>query len=334
MALSKPLTLARIEDLTLGAFANVAPSQTLDHLVRFLSSWSGSDKLFMIIQYTVNLIVPFLQWRARLQHGAGFRKSPSSPAADKLAKLGSLISDARMFFRIWGLLPIFQWLIALERSPPPTRKLRTIERFQGWSMLAYYPLEHLYYLLSHSVIPDKLPLPSLTAFIPFVRTKPSTKHIPLDLGTLGVWSTRFWAVYVVLQLAHLREDSKLLAVRERTLSKSKTGATPPEKEDIRTRRGALWNEFIVNLAYLPLTVHWSTEKGIISNDVWVNLLGLVAGVASWKSGWQATALPPPVSAAPGDPGVLPAGELSEKKLAPYLDDPLEDVITAPALDEM
>ena len=55
-----------------------------------------------IIQYTVNLVVPFLRWRARLQHGTGLRNAPSSSAADKLAKLGSLISDARMFFRIWG----------------------------------------------------------------------------------------------------------------------------------------------------------------------------------------------------------------------------------------
>lgn len=122
---------------------------------------------------------------------------------------------------ITGLLPIFQWLIALERNPSPTRRIRTIERLQGWSMLAYYPLEHFYYLLSHSVIPDKIALPSLTAFVPFIRTRPSEKHIPLDLGKLGLWSTRFWAAYVVLQLAHLREDSRLLSLRERTLSKSK-----------------------------------------------------------------------------------------------------------------
>ena len=40
---SKPLTLARIEDLTLGSFAFLQPSETLDHLVRFLSTWSGSE---------------------------------------------------------------------------------------------------------------------------------------------------------------------------------------------------------------------------------------------------------------------------------------------------
>ena len=35
-----------------------------------------------------------------------------------------------------------------------------------------------------------------------------------------------------------------------------TGATAAEKEDIRKRRRALWNEVVVNLAYLPLTIHW------------------------------------------------------------------------------
>lgn len=140
-------------------------------------------------------------------------------------------------------------------------------------MLAYYPLEHLYYLLTHSIIPDKLPLPSLTAFVPFIRTQPSDKSIPLDAGALSIWSTRFWAAYVILQLAHLREDGKLLLMRERALSKSKvritlsarrtraerceqSGASPTEKEEIRKRKNAIFNEWIVNLAYLPQTIHW------------------------------------------------------------------------------
>ncbi|KAI9066301.1 hypothetical protein FKP32DRAFT_1566205 [Trametes sanguinea] len=325
---SKPLTLARLEDMTLGSFALVPSSETLDHLVRFLSTWSGSDKLFMIIQYTAKLLVSFLQWRARLQYDAGRRKLPLSASADRLARLGSIISDARMLFRIWGLLPIFQWMISMERNPAPTRKLRTIERLQGWSMLAYYPLEHLYYLLSHSIISDKLTLPSITAFIPFVPSRPSHKQISLKLGTLGLWSTRFWAAYVMLQLAHLREDSKLLRLRERTLSKTKTGATPAEKEELDKRKAALKNELIVNLAYLPQTLHWSTEKGIFENEVWLNLCGLIAGIASWKSGWQATALKPAPSVDMSP--MEPTGE----KLAPHVEDPLKDVVQEPSLDEM
>lgn len=42
---SKPLTLSRIEDLTLGSFAFVPHSETIDHLVRYLSTWSGSESV-------------------------------------------------------------------------------------------------------------------------------------------------------------------------------------------------------------------------------------------------------------------------------------------------
>ena len=42
---SKPLTLARIEDLTLGSFALVPQSETLAHAVRYLSTWSGSESV-------------------------------------------------------------------------------------------------------------------------------------------------------------------------------------------------------------------------------------------------------------------------------------------------
>ncbi|KAJ3491751.1 hypothetical protein NLI96_g457 [Meripilus lineatus] len=35
----------------------------------------------------------------------------------------------------------------------------------------------------------------------------------------------------------------------------------------------------------------SLEKGVFENDVWVGIFGLVAALASWRSGWRATALP-------------------------------------------
>lgn len=41
---SKPiLTAARLNDAILGCFAHVKPSETLDHLVRYLGTWSGSE---------------------------------------------------------------------------------------------------------------------------------------------------------------------------------------------------------------------------------------------------------------------------------------------------
>ena len=134
---SKSLTPARLNDAILGCFGRLQPSDTLDHLVRYLGTWSGSElriasfidygvlikyllqqaihgetcvgfrKTFLkrvpqVIQYTVKLIVPFLQLRARLQHRAGLRDSPKSIAAEGYAKLSSLLGDSRTLWRIWG----------------------------------------------------------------------------------------------------------------------------------------------------------------------------------------------------------------------------------------
>ncbi|KAF5372789.1 hypothetical protein D9615_010135 [Tricholomella constricta] len=291
MSLSKPLTLARLNDIVLGSFGLVQPSETLDHLVRYLGTWSGSDKLFMIIQYTIKLLVPLLNLRARLQYRAGLRQGPNSSAAAAYAKIGSILGDSRTLWRIWGLLPIIQWLVSLERNPQPTRNLLTIERLQGWSMLAYYPLEHISYLLSHGLIPSTIP--TIASMF-----SSSADHITLDANTLGMWSTRFWALYVLLQLAHLREDRKLLQLRQRSLRKAKgVGLTPAEKQELKQRWDAYWSELITNLAYLPLTIHWSSKKEIIKNDVWIGIFGLIAAVASFRSGWKATALLQPSPAA-------------------------------------
>ncbi|TDL19882.1 hypothetical protein BD410DRAFT_791503 [Rickenella mellea] len=299
----KSLSLSRLSDVTLGAFAFAPSSEVLDHAIRYLSTWSGSDKLLMIIQYSLKLIIPFLNLRARLQHKAGLRREATSKSAPALSKIASLIGDSRMLWRFWGLLPIYQWLVSLERMHPPTRRLLTIERLQGWSMIAYYPLEHLYYLISHSVIPPRIPIPF-------------SKPLKVDVDVLGILSTRFWALYVLLQFAHLREDRQLLKLRERALNKSKgkskAGDDANERAELEKRWDALLNEFMVNIGYLPLTVHWSLENGLWSNPIWEGLFGLIAGLASFRSGWKATALPLPASAAiastsmPSSPAMLPA----------------------------
>lgn len=154
-----------------------------------------------------------------------------------------------------GILPIIQWLISLEKNPPPTRNLHTIERLQGWSMLAFYPLEQLGYLVSHSIIPPSLP--SLRSLLsPFSSSE--KERVRVNEAAVGLWSTRLWALYVALQIAHLREDRQILKARTHALRKAK-GKGPPlniEREELRKKWDAHWNEWAVNLSYLPLTIHW------------------------------------------------------------------------------
>ncbi|CCO30309.1 hypothetical protein BN14_04336 [Rhizoctonia solani AG-1 IB] len=253
---SKPITLARFVDTLLGSVGTcVPPNKRIDHLVRYLSTWSGSDKFFMIVQYACKLVAPYLLFRAKIQYKSGRAKTAESFAATALNKLGSNISNARTLWNFWGLLPILQWLSSLERSQPQTRKLLNIERLQALAMLAYYPLEHAYYLGSQSII-------------------------------------RISPLYIALQFEHLREDMKLLAIDERAARAArKSGEVAAEVSTSRVlikRKAALWNQVLVNLGNFPLALHWSLEKGLFGNETWVNFFGLVAALASFKGGWAAT----------------------------------------------
>ncbi|KAJ7650415.1 hypothetical protein FB45DRAFT_887893 [Roridomyces roridus] len=275
----------RLNDSVLGAWSLVPPSEKLDHLLRYLSTWSGTDKFFTLVQSVCKILVHLLSLRARIQHRAGFRKAPVSTSAGAFGKFASAVGDSQMLGRFWGLLQIFQWLISLERSQQPTRNLLTIERLQGWSMLGYYPFEHLCYLRIHDIIPATIPSPA-------TLLNPAAKPISLDTGDLSLLSCRFWASYVLLQFAHLREDRKLLQLKHRSLRKAKAGSlTAAEKQDLARRWDAYWSGMLVNVCNLPLSLHHSTKGGLIHNPVLVDVLGLITSVASFRSGWIATAVP-------------------------------------------
>jgi hypothetical protein len=46
MSTARRRLVSRIEDVTLGAFGNLQPSDTLNHLIRYLSTWNGSECVY------------------------------------------------------------------------------------------------------------------------------------------------------------------------------------------------------------------------------------------------------------------------------------------------
>ncbi|KAH8987063.1 hypothetical protein EDB86DRAFT_3082430 [Lactarius hatsudake] len=212
----KPLTADCIEDTTLGAFGNLRPSETLNHLIRYLSTWSGSDKLFM--------------------GGLSNTGRPTSSIAPKLAKLASIIGSARSL-----------WDYALS------------------------------FLRTNVLVPSASHLPTPPGGKP--------RRVATHDGAVSLWSTRLWMAYVVLQLAHLREDRALekLSAREKLQLQ--------ERAELARRWDAWYNELAVNLSYLSMTIHGSLEKGLFGNSTWVSLFGFAAAIASFRSGWKATAEP-------------------------------------------
>ncbi|KAH9963094.1 hypothetical protein BGW80DRAFT_1255484 [Lactifluus volemus] len=203
----KALTVDKLEDLTLGAFSNLRPSETLDHLIRYLSTWNGSDKLFMLL-------------------------------CSQAAKLASIISDARTLWGIW----------ARSTANSSSAYYRAHARMVNASILPPPP----YLLLPHSR-PHSSPPISTRWKLPSGDYKNES-----TAASLSLWSSRFWAVYVILQLAHLREDRALLVKRHRALKKLslKEKLQPEERAELAHRWDAWYNELAVNLSYLPMTIHW------------------------------------------------------------------------------
>ncbi|CAH7689111.1 peroxisomal biogenesis factor 11 [Phakopsora pachyrhizi] len=238
----------------------------MDHAIRLLSTASGTDKSFMLVQYSAILLAGL----ANLKKSGSQKKGA---VAYRLAALAKLLSDARTTYRLWGLLPIFQWLKSLRTLPLSTSKTAQIERLQVVSMLIYYPLEHLYFLGLKKVLP-----------VP-----------PKVIGLAALYSCRAWATYTALHFFHLWEDLKqvererkqIIQSNDTSINKSDQSA---ELKKIEGSRAAILNGLLVNLAYTPLTIHWSLRKGLYSSEVITGVCGVVAAVAQLRAGWKASAI--------------------------------------------
>ncbi len=84
-------------------------------------------------------------------------------------------------------------------------------------------------------------------------------------------------LHVGLDFVRLWREARLRSVK----GKDKEG-------DERVWKAKWRREMVVNLAYAPLTLHWSLENGF-ADDFWVGLLGSVAGVAGFRDLWKTTA---------------------------------------------
>jgi len=152
-------------------------------------------------------------------------------------------------------------------------------------MLAFYPLQHLAYFRKHDLIPAALPLP---AGLPS-QSPGKPRRVTINGAAVALWSTRFWATYIMLQLAHLREDRTLLIKKQRALSR--LDSVEKERAELARRWDRWYNELAVNLSFLPMTIHWcvfvpfhsrlaylttiqfrSLEKGLFKNDVSTSFL--------------------------------------------------------------
>ncbi|KAI9759487.1 MAG: hypothetical protein M4579_002327 [Chaenotheca gracillima] len=249
---------------------------TISHINRLLSTPSGTDTVLCSLNYTLLALLqtveslPHLLQRLPTISLSTKTKHISSGAAPSLRALASLISDIRIFLRLWGLLSIYAWGRSVFITDPPRDKvLRYIANAQVAVNTGFQVLENTAYLAQHGVWRG---------------------WSERAQGKMWVWSCRFWAMHTALDLLKLWRVREMgLELERKGKGREKKGegemivATEDEKE-----KAAWWTSVVVNLAYAPMTVHYSLENGYLGES-WVSALGSVAGIVGLRQAWKDTA---------------------------------------------
>ena len=97
---------------------------------------------------------------------------------------------------------------------------------------------------------------------------------PATQGWAYKWSVRFWALYIGVELGKLGAQG--------LCSGGAVMTTKAEKDEWR-------GKLMRNLAWAPLTLHWSVDGGVGLNEGIVGLLGSIPGLIQFRELWASTA---------------------------------------------
>jgi len=180
--------------------------------------------------------------------------------AQRLKALSALISDFRIFARLWGLLNLWAWGKRVLENPSKDVVLARIAYAQVLVNICYQYLENGAYLSGKGVLGwDKQ-----------------------RQGRAWVLSSRFWMAHVGLDFVRLWREWQ---TRRKDVDGNGDDKVKEQSEEEWRR---LWRkQLVVDLAYAPLTVHYSLEKGLLG-QFWVGLCGSVAGIAGFRFFWNNT----------------------------------------------
>ncbi|KAL8911143.1 MAG: hypothetical protein Q9171_003634 [Xanthocarpia ochracea] len=198
----------------------------------------------------------------------------------RLSNLSSLLSSTRITLRLFSLPSIYVWAYSeyqkWARAPhhsstPPrtiddTNIINSITLTQIVAGFTFQILENLAYLGDNNI----LPLNAQT------RAK------------FWRWCCRAWALHVFLDIAKLLRQRHLGNTRPEVKDATKQLESANGGQDIAEREAQWWRELKINLAYAPMTLHYSLENGVMSDSL-VALCGVLASTWGLKGAWKKTA---------------------------------------------
>ncbi|KAI1161026.1 hypothetical protein F5B18DRAFT_654094 [Nemania serpens] len=271
----------------------------LAHLQRCLSTPAGIDTVLLFVCYSsrlssavlTSLVQPALRRGASRLVALASALPPSATLlftagdlpssgvalvlalAKRLKALSVLTSEARTIMRLWGLLGMYFWArrLVLKRRQQSTQSGDgKFETSLAWSQLAacvvFQTLENGAYLSSRGVL----------GWAPATQAKAAR------------WSARFWGSFVGLELVRLFYESSRRARRTRA-EKFAGGKTVAVVEREEGEWVDAWRKTVVrNLAWAPLTLHWSLEQGLVS-ELGIGALASIPSVVQIRDLWRSTA---------------------------------------------
>jgi hypothetical protein len=289
--------------------------RTIHRLSMLLSNPASTDALLGTTSYTLTLLHAILS-RLVARHLIA-EKSQHAPYASEsvymelvakimpsMKALVATIDEHRIFVRLWGLLGLYTWARGLYATPPspssataaskpgegpqskPTSGRGRYMRMLAWAQIAslvlFQVLENGAYLASKNIL-----------------TGPAWSS---DLGRQReakwwMWSCRGWGVFVALELLRLaiqRYSSLSPEIESGTDGVVADGEKEgklmvEEREKARRERENDWRrDLISNLGYMPLTLHYSMEGGLLP-DWAFGILGVAGAGALLADAWAKTA---------------------------------------------
>ena len=206
-----------------------------------------------------------------------------------LKPLTAIFDDIRVFLRLWGLLGIYSWGLSTYLTPPEDGIVKAITWGQVVACAIFQSLENGACLAGKGVLGWKQE----------------------KVARAWIWSGRAWCAYVALELARLGyewrelkgqglerrrrntmelEKSQLAEKEGEVVEKGELELRMDKVEDegLKERWGKWYRAIGVNVAYAPMTVHYSLEDGILSEGV-IGALGAVVGALSIGQAWKETA---------------------------------------------
>ncbi|KAK1826607.1 hypothetical protein QBC39DRAFT_364083 [Podospora conica] len=285
---SPPATTAK--PIPLRAVLSALPSNAdafLARLNKCLSTPSGIDTVMLFLCYTSRLSASVLtglstsvlrrsarEWITLLlstKAGTATVVTPAAPIATaaaakalvvaaRLRALSTLLSEARTILRLWALVGMYFWGKGLVvKALTPTKEG---EEKQGTKTATFLEWARLLCCVGLQGLENGA----------YLSQRGVMGWTPKQQGLAYKWSARFWAAYIGIELGRLLAETTRPAVK----------AEGAQEETVEWRK-----KVARNMAWMPLTLHWSTDAGFVSEPV-IGALASVPGIIQMRDLWAST----------------------------------------------